>query len=80
VTLVTAEDPSANVTRGEVAGQLAGCMAKLDDVPRRIVTLRILEEHSGAEAAEALGLTPGHVAVLLHRAKKDLERCMLTTP
>ena len=35
-----------------------------------------LEELSGDEAAAALGVTPGHVAVLLHRARKQLERCM----
>jgi RNA polymerase sigma-70 factor (ECF subfamily) len=56
--------------------QLVGCMAELGDVHRRIVTLRVLEELSGEEAARALGLTPNHVAVLLHRARKQLERCM----
>jgi len=56
--------------------QLVGCMAQLGDVHRRIVTLRVLEELSGEEAARALGLTPNHVAVLLHRARKELERCM----
>jgi RNA polymerase sigma-70 factor (ECF subfamily) len=79
VALVTNADPNVALAHVESADQLAGCMAQLDDVPRRIITLRILEEHSGAEAAEALGLTAGHVAVLLHRAKKDLERCMLMT-
>ena len=58
------------------ATQLTGCLAKLDDVHRQIVRLRVLEELSGAEAAEALGLTANHVAVLLHRARKELERCM----
>jgi RNA polymerase sigma-70 factor (ECF subfamily) len=56
--------------------QLVGCMAKLGDVHRHVVTLRILEELSGDEAARTLGLTAGHVAVLLHRARKELERCM----
>jgi RNA polymerase sigma-70 factor (ECF subfamily) len=53
-------------------------MAQLGDVHRQIVRLRVLEELSGQEAAEALGLTPNHVAVLLHRARKELERCMLS--
>ncbi len=57
--------------------QLEGCMASLGDVHRHVVTLRVLEELSGDEAAAALGLTTGHVAVLLHRARKQLERCML---
>jgi RNA polymerase sigma-70 factor (ECF subfamily) len=56
--------------------QLVGCMRQLGDVHRRIVTLRVLEELSGEQAARALGLTPNHVAVLLHRARKQLERCM----
>lgn len=56
--------------------QLVGCMARLGDVHRHVVTLRVLEEVSGDEAARALGVTPGHVAVLLHRARKQLERCM----
>jgi RNA polymerase sigma-70 factor (ECF subfamily) len=56
--------------------QLAGCLSKLGAVHRQIVTLRVLEELSGEEAAHALGLTTNHVAVLLHRARKELERCM----
>jgi RNA polymerase sigma-70 factor (ECF subfamily) len=60
------------------ATQLVGCMSQLGDVHRQIVTLRVLEELSGDEAARALGLTANHVAVLLHRARKELERCMLS--
>lgn len=56
--------------------QLAGCMAKLGDAHRHVITLRVLEELSGDEAARELGVTPGHVAVLLHRARKQLEQCM----
>ena len=55
---------------------MTGCMARLGDVHRQIVTLRVLEELSGEEAARELGLTTNHVAVLLHRARKELERCM----
>ena len=32
-----------------------------------------------AVALYALGVTPGHVAVLLHRARKQLEACMQQT-
>ncbi len=73
-----APGPADGLERAQNREQLAGCMAKLDDVHRHIVTLRVLEELSGAETAEQLGLTPNHIAVLLHRAKKELERCMLT--
>lgn len=56
--------------------QLAGCVAGLSEVHRHVVALRVLEEVSGEDTARALGLTPGHVAVLLHRARKQLEHCM----
>jgi RNA polymerase sigma-70 factor (ECF subfamily) len=68
--------PDEAMARAATVGQLAGCMARLGDVHRQIVTLRVLEEFSGEEAAQALGLTTNHVAVLLHRARKELERCM----
>ena len=61
----------------EAQAQLAGCLTRLDEMQRRVVTLRMLEELSGADVAELLQLSPGHVAVLLHRAKKDLHRCIL---
>jgi RNA polymerase sigma-70 factor (ECF subfamily) len=66
------------VDDGRVA-QLATCMNALGETPRQVVTLRVLEELSGEDTARTLGLTPGHVAVLLHRARKDLERCMAVT-
>lgn len=66
--------------QAERQAQLAGCLRQLDDVKRQIVMLRMLEELSGAEVARTLDLAPGHVAVLLHRAKKDLRRCMEDAP
>lgn len=79
-----ADTPLADVAPGpdelidaqETSARLGGCLAGLAEVHRHVVTLRVLEEMSGEEAAQALGVTPGHVAVLLHRARKQLERCM----
>lgn len=68
--------PDEELESAITAAQLAGCMAKLADAHRHVVTMRVLEELSGDEAARELGLTPGHVAVLLHRARKQLEQCM----
>lgn len=64
------------LTLAERHAQLLDCLDELDDARRRVVTLRMLEELGGAEVARTLGLTPGHVAVLLYRAKRDLLRCM----
>jgi RNA polymerase sigma-70 factor (ECF subfamily) len=73
-------DDAASVEQTIVAAEehvrLAGCMRTLAEIPRAVVTLRMLEELPGDDVARALGITPGHVAVLLHRAKASLLTCM----
>jgi RNA polymerase sigma-70 factor (ECF subfamily) len=59
--------------------QLAGCLNTLAEVQRAVVTLRMLDEIPGEDVARELGITPGHVAVLLHRAKANLLECMVAT-
>lgn len=61
----------------EARVRLYGCIEELEDAQKHVLTLRMLEELSGVETAERLGLNPGHVAVLLHRAKKTLHKCIL---
>jgi RNA polymerase sigma-70 factor (ECF subfamily) len=56
--------------------RLRGCVASLGDMQRMVVTLRMLDEIAGEDVARTLGVTPGHVAVLLHRAKANLLACM----
>jgi RNA polymerase sigma-70 factor (ECF subfamily) len=56
--------------------KLRGCVQRLNDVQRMVVTLRMLDEVDGENVARTLGITPGHVAVLLHRAKVNLQACM----
>jgi len=68
--------PDEAIAQAETQAQLVGCFAKLGDAHRHVITLRVLEELSGEEAAQALGVSAGHVAVLLHRARKQLEACM----
>ena len=52
-------------------------MQSLADVQRAVVTLRMLDDVPGEDVATSLGITPGHVAVLLHRAKETLRRCVV---
>lgn len=66
----------AILARAEDHVTLLGCVNRLGDVQRRVVTLRMLEELSGEATAKELELTPGHVAVLLHRAKRELLACV----
>lgn len=65
------------IERAEEHLRLLGCMDQLAELQRRVVTLRTLDQLSGLEAAAALDLPPGHVAVLLHRARKALLACLV---
>lgn len=76
VGLHDAHDAEGALAAAETHAQLEGCVGRLGDVKRKVVTLRVLEEASAETVARELGLSEGHVAVLLHRAKKELHRCM----
>jgi RNA polymerase sigma-70 factor (ECF subfamily) len=65
------------VERAEAHVRLQGCLQMLSESQRRVVTLRMLEQLSGDETAEELGLSRGNVAVMLLRAKRELERCLV---
>src|SRR5262249_45454134 len=75
---LAAETPSAElaIARAEDHVRLRMCVAELCEIQKAVVTLRMLEEKPGEDVARALGITPGHVAVLLHRAKAALRACM----
>ncbi|HVZ71021.1 MAG TPA: sigma-70 family RNA polymerase sigma factor [Polyangia bacterium] len=66
----------ARIEDAEDRGRLARCVGRLAEVQRAVVTLRMLDERPGDDVARALNLAPGHVAVLLHRAKASLRACM----
>jgi RNA polymerase sigma-70 factor, ECF subfamily len=76
--LISADAPLADelLARAEERVRLRGCVAELCEIQRAVVTLRMLEERPGEDVARALGITAGHVAVLLHRAKLALRACM----
>lgn len=75
--VASAPTPVEELENATTAAQLVGCLAGLGEVHRHVITLRVLEELSGEEAAVELGLTANHVGVLLHRARKQLAQCML---
>jgi RNA polymerase sigma-70 factor, ECF subfamily len=76
---LAAPDAAADelVARAEEHVRLRECVEELCAIQRAVVTLRMLEERPGEDVAQALGITPGHVAVLLHRAKLALRACMM---
>jgi RNA polymerase sigma-70 factor (ECF subfamily) len=73
-----ADDVSAEalVARAERHVRLRACVDRLCETQKAVVTLRLLEERAGEDVASALGITRGHVDVLLHRAKASLRVCL----
>ncbi|MGK4006194.1 sigma-70 family RNA polymerase sigma factor [Sorangium sp. So ce1036] len=68
------------IARAEEHVRLRACVEELCEIQKAVVTLRMLEEQPGEDVARALGISAGHVAVLLHRAKAALRACMTTPP
>jgi RNA polymerase sigma-70 factor (ECF subfamily) len=70
------EGPDVALARAEDNERLRACVQELCGAQKAVVTLRMLEEQPGEDVARALGISAGHVAVLLHRAKQALRSCM----
>src|SRR5438105_30635 len=70
-----AEDPRAGAAAERDFDALYAAIAQLDKVEKAVITL-FLEEMSYEEIGSVLGMTAGHVGVLLHRTKKKLYRLM----
>jgi len=73
-------DVEAMVAHAQECARLHGCVESLCETHRAVVTMRLLEERPGEDVAAALGITRGHVDVLLHRAKAALRACMARPP
>jgi RNA polymerase sigma-70 factor (ECF subfamily) len=76
---VSSDDASSEalVAHAEECVRLRGCVNRLCPTQRTVVMMRLLEERPGEDVASALGISRGHVDVLLHRAKASLRVCML---
>lgn len=59
--------------------RLTGCIATLKQVQQTVVTARLFEGVTGRDVARELGLQPGNVAVILHRAQGNLRGCLETS-
>lgn len=62
--------------RREQAEQLAGLLDKVLNPLEQEVVMMALEERDGPEIATALGISPGYVRVLRHRAFSKLRRAL----
>jgi RNA polymerase sigma-70 factor (ECF subfamily) len=66
------------IAQAEDFALMVGCLDHLGKLQRAVVSLRMLDEVPGEDVAVMLGLPASHVAVLLHRAKQNVQRCMLS--
>jgi RNA polymerase sigma-70 factor (ECF subfamily) len=69
-------DPGVSAEIREMRDRLPEALAELDDRQREIVYLKYFQDLSNREIAEATGITPSNVGVVLHRALKRLRELM----
>lgn len=65
----------AEAPRVEHHQRLRQCMSRLTPTARAVLQRAIIDEESGPEIAEALGLSPVNVRVIRHRALAEVRRC-----
>ncbi len=70
------EWPAAKAESAEFSAVLRSCLDALTAPVARAFVLREMEGLPARETAEALGVAPGHLAVLLYRARMRLRRCL----
>jgi RNA polymerase sigma-70 factor (ECF subfamily) len=71
---VTAVDPLQAAEVGELVEHLRQALAELDQRQGQVFCLACLEDLSYQEIAAQLGVTVGHVGVLLNRARAALQK------
>jgi RNA polymerase sigma-70 factor (ECF subfamily) len=71
-----AESADNVILRTERHALAQTCLATLNEVQRAVVRLRLVDDVPGENVAKQLGITPGHLAVLLHRSKQALRHCV----
>lgn len=69
--------PQPEVEEARLDGErLARCVQSLKERERTVVVLSFYDEQSAAEAAASLGVSPGNLRVIRHRALRQLRLCM----
>ena len=66
-------EPSGEVTR-EMKDCLRRSLAHLNHRDAEVFTLRFFEGHSNPQIARLLGISQVHVAVILHRSRRQLQK------
>lgn len=68
--------PDANLENAEFWTAFGRCLSKLPGRLAQAFSLREIDDLASREICETLAVTPGHLSVLLHRARLGLWRCL----
>lgn len=63
------------LTNAEELARAHGCILRMAELQRRVVMLSLLDELPAQTVADELGIQPGYVRVLLHRAREHVRSC-----
>jgi RNA polymerase sigma-70 factor (ECF subfamily) len=63
------------VARAEELARVNGCIKAMANLQRAVIMLSLVDDLSHDETGKALGLSPGYVRVLLHRAREHVRSC-----
>jgi RNA polymerase sigma factor (sigma-70 family) len=69
------ESSEALLERAEELARVNGCILRMAELQRRVVTLSLLDEHPREHVATTLGISDAYLRVLLHRAREHLRSC-----
>lgn len=69
------EDSETLIARAEELARVEGCILRMARLQRQVILLSLLDEMPREQVAETLGITPGHLRVLLHRAREHVRNC-----
>jgi RNA polymerase sigma-70 factor (ECF subfamily) len=72
----SSDDPGQEMNRAEFRVTLAACLGKLPTRLRLAFVLRHMDEESADEIRKAIGVSATNLAVMLHRARLRLWRCL----
>jgi RNA polymerase sigma factor (sigma-70 family) len=68
-------DSETLVAQAEEIARLRGCILRMAELQRRVVTLSLLDEHSHEKVASVLNISENYARVLLHRARDHMRSC-----
>jgi len=63
--------------RAEELTRVYGCLLRMNRLQRAAILLSTLDDRPGEDVSDILGVSPGHLRVLLHRARAHVRACPL---